>query len=268
VPADRIEFVAGDTDDSPDAPGTFASRGATMGGNAACRAGDALVQRARKLAAVLRGVSEADVFWRNGVLIDCNRPDEPLTLEALMREAETRGLATSASLEVTAQFEDTGVGFASACHAAVLEVDRETGAIRVLDYAVTHDCGRVANPLLVDGQIMGGVLQGLGGCLFEAIGYDEAGAPLTRGYMDYVLPTAATAPRFVLRHIETPSPLNPLGMKGAGEAGCSGAVAAIANAVADALGPDVKLPGGSGPFTPMLIRDALRNAQQRGAYAC
>jgi carbon-monoxide dehydrogenase large subunit len=268
VPADDIEFAAGDTHNLPDAPGTFASRGATMGGNAACRAGDAFVRRARELAATLRGVSETDIVWKNGVLIECNRPNEPLTLESLMRLAEARGLAWSGPLDVTAQFDDTGVGFASACHAAVLEVDRGTGAIRVLDYAVTHDCGRVANPLLVDGQIMGGILQGLGGCLFEAIQYDEAGVPLTNGYMDYVLPTAATAPRFILRHIETPSPLNPLGMKGAGEAGCSGAVAAIANAVVDALGPDVKLPAGSGPFTPMLVREALRNAQHRGTVVC
>jgi carbon-monoxide dehydrogenase large subunit len=268
VPAETIEFAAGDTDDTPDAPGTFASRGATMGGNAACRVGDILVERVRKLAAMLRGVSEVDIVWKSGVLIECNSQNEPLTLDSLLRQAEANGLVSSGPLDVTAQFDDTGVGFASACHAAVLEVDRDTGVIRVVDYAVTHDCGRVANPLLVDGQIMGGVLQGLGSCLFEAIGYDEAGVPRTNGYMDYVLPTAATTPRFVLRHIETPSPLNPLGMKGAGEAGCSGAVAAIANAVADALGPEVKLPGGSGPYTPMLILEALRKARRGEAGEC
>jgi CO/xanthine dehydrogenase Mo-binding subunit len=341
VPADTIEFVAGDTDESPDAPGTFASRGATMGGNAACRAGDAFIREACRLAARLRGVSEADVVWKDGALIERGGTSEPLTLKALWAEArglvssgalgvesrglgssgplgvEARGLASSGRLgaeatglarggpvgaeatglarggpvgaeaaglapsgplsaeaiglgsggplEVSVEFQDTGVGFASACHAAVLEVDRATGAIGVIDYAVTHDCGRVANPLLVDGQIMGGVLQGLGGCLFEELRYDEAGMPLTHGYMDYVLPTAATAPRFILRHIETLSPLNPLGMKGAGEAGCSGAVAAIANALADALGPDIKLPCGSGPFTPELVLEALRKAQRGGA---
>jgi carbon-monoxide dehydrogenase large subunit len=268
VPAEQIEFIAGDTDDSPDAPGTFASRGATMGGNAACRAGDVFVRQARKLAAELRGASVEDIAWRNGVLIESNRPYEPITLGSLMKEAEAQGLPSKGQLDVTAQFDDSGVGFASACHAAVLEIDKGTGAIRVLDYAVTHDCGRVANPLLVDGQIMGGVVQGLGGCLFEAIRYDETGAPLTKGYMDYVLPTAATAPRFILRHIETPSPLNPLGMKGAGEAGCSGAVGAIVTAIADALGSGVRLPEGSGPFTPAMIREILRNTQQKGASAC
>jgi carbon-monoxide dehydrogenase large subunit len=141
----------------------------------------------------------------------------------------------------------------------VVEVDVVTGVVRVLDYAVTHDCGRLANPLLVDGQIMGGVIQGLGSCLYEAIRYSDAGLPLTQGYMDYVVPTAATAPRFILRHLETPSPLNPLGMKGAGEAGCTGAAAAIVNAIADALGPSAAL-AGSGPFTPAVIRDLLRGA--------
>jgi carbon-monoxide dehydrogenase large subunit len=268
IPAEQIEFVAGDTDDSPDAPGTFASRGATMGGNAACRAGDVFVRQARKLAAELRGVGVDDIVWKDGVLFEQSRPHEQITLKALLTQAALRSSAANGQFDVMAQFEDSGVAFASACHAAVLEVDLGTGGTRVLDYAVTHDCGRVANPLLVDGQIMGGVLQGIGGCLFEEIRYDESGAPLTKGYMDYVLPTAATAPRFILRHIETPSPLNPLGMKGAGEAGCSGAVGAIATAIADALGPDVKLPGGSGPFTPSFIREILRNAQQKDAPAC
>lgn len=115
---------------------------------------------------------------------------------------------------------------------------------------------------------MGGVLQGLGGCLFEALQFDGEGVPITKGYMDYVLPTAATAPRFILHHIETPSPLNPLGMKGAGEAGCSGAAAAIFNAIADALGPGVAIPAGSGPFTPALVRELLRAAQREDSRAC
>ena len=253
VGPDAIEVRMGDTDEAPDAPGTFASRGATMGGNAACRAGDIFIRQACQRAAELRAVPVADIAWQGGVLIDRTRPGEPLALVDLAR---------AGGLEARASYDDDAVSWASACHAAVVEVDRATGLVRVLDYAVTHDCGRVANPLLVDGQVMGGALQGLGQCLFEAIRYDSAGTPLSKGYMDYVLPTAATAPRFILRHIETPSPLNPLGMKGAGEAGCSGAVAAIANAVADAVGPTVPLPNGSGPFTPDCVRSILRSAGQ------
>ncbi len=260
VPADIIDVVAGDTDHAPDAPGTFASRGATMGGNAACQAGSAFIVEARKLAAEIRGTTPEHIDWEDGMLIERAGRNEPLTLAALLRQAEARGLAPTARLNVAARFADTPVSFASACHAAVVSVDRGTGVIQVLDYAVTHDCGRIANPLLVDGQIMGGVLQGLGGCLFEALEYSDAGLPLSQTYLDYVLPTAATAPRFILRHIETPSPLNPLGMKGAGEAGCSGAAAAIVNAIADALGPAIRVPGGSGPFTPAVVRDLCRTA--------
>jgi carbon-monoxide dehydrogenase large subunit len=266
-PADMIEVLAGDTDDSPHAPGTFASRGATMGGNAACRAGDAFIRAARGLAAELRGVPVDDITWKHGAL-QLRGTSSALTLQSLSSEAEARGLDPARRLDVTARFEDTGMGYASACHAAIVSVDRGTGVVRVLDYAVTHDCGRVANPLLVDGQIMGGVVQGLGACLFEALEYAASGLPMSQTYMDYVLPTAATAPRFILRHIETPSPLNPLGMKGAGEAGCSGAAAAIVNAIADALGPQVRLPGGSGPFTPAVVRDLLRNASSEDSSAC
>jgi aerobic carbon-monoxide dehydrogenase large subunit len=265
VPLDLIVVATGDTDDSPDAPGTFASRGATMGGNAACRAGDVFIRQARQLAADLYGSRLEDIVWNAGVLIDRTKPNDPVTLASLMQRAAASSIAPMRALEAMARYNDDAVSWSSACHAAVVAVDRATGVIRVVDYAVTHDCGRVANPMLVDGQIVGGVIQGLGQCLFEANRYDEAGAPLSKGYMDYVLPTAATAPRFILRHIETPSPLNPLGMKGAGEAGCSGAVAAIANAIADALGPQVAIPGGSGPFTPDCVREILRSAREEGA---
>jgi len=262
VALESIEVLTGDTDHSPDAPGTFGSRGATMGGNAACRAGDAFIRRACRLAAELLGARPEDMIWKEGVLIDRTRPEAPVTLAALMSQAEASGMEPIRRLDATARYNDDAVSCASACHAAVVQVDRATGVVGVLEYAVTHDCGRVVNPLLVDGQIMGGVLQGLGQCLFEAIMYDQDGLPLSKGYMDYVLPTAATAPRFILRHIETPSPLNPLGMKGAGEAGCSGALAAIANAIADAIGPQATLPNGSGPFTPECVREVLRGARE------
>jgi carbon-monoxide dehydrogenase large subunit len=261
VAIESIDVLTGDTDDSPDSPGTFASRGATMGGNAACRAGDDFIHRACRLAAELRGTCAEDIAWQDGVLVDRARLGESLTLAALMQQAQAAGVVPAGGLDAAARYNDDAVSWSSACHAAVVEVDRGTGLVRVVDYAVTHDCGRVANPLLVDGQIMGGAMQGLGQCLFEEIRYDQAGLPLSKGYMDYVLPTAAAAPRFNLHHIETPSPLNPLGMKGAGEAGCSGAVAAISNAIANALGPQTTVPNGSGPFTPDLVHRILQRAQ-------
>jgi carbon-monoxide dehydrogenase large subunit len=254
VQPDTIRILTGDTDDQPDAPGTFASRGATMGGNAACLAGDALVLAARHAMARLRGVAVEQITWENGALAQSGGPNEPVTLHDLAARTGP------GALDVRASFADNGNAWSNGCHAALVEIDRATGVIRVLDYAVTHDCGRVANPLLVDGQIMGGVMQGLGATLFEALHFDTDGTPITQGFWEYILPTAATAPCFTLRHLQTPSPLNPLGMKGAGEAGCTGAAAAIVNAIADALAPfDIPIRG-SGPFTPETCFTLLRNA--------
>jgi len=254
--ADRVEVLGGDTDDSPDAPGTFASRGATMGGNAACLAADALMLAARTAVARLRGVSLEAIVWEEGVLKQLDSASDPLSLCDLV------AIVGPAVLDVHATFADPGVAYANGCHAAVVEVDRGTGIIRVLDYAVAHDCGRVANPLLVDGQIMGGVVQGLGSALFESLVFDQAGEPLVKGLWEYILPTAAVAPKFILRHLETPSPLNPLGMKGAGEAGFTGALGAIVNGIADALSDLGVEPSGSGPFTPAHVLELLSSPQK------
>jgi carbon-monoxide dehydrogenase large subunit len=264
LPEPLIVFRGGDTDDAPDAPGTFASRGATMGSAAACAAGSRLVEQARRLLAELRNVALENIVWTQGALLDRCGTAPPISLEELGTLAHAAGIDATRRLDATAEFEGTGDAHASGCHAAVVAVDLATGIVLVVDYAVTHDCGRVANPLLVDGQIMGGVVQGLGAALFEELVYDAAGVPLVRGFGDYVLPTAATVPNFMLRHIETPSPLNPLGMKGAGEAGCTGAAAAIVNAIADALAPFGVAPVGAGPFSPSHIRTLLR----KGLSAC
>ncbi|MDB6082730.1 MAG: Xanthine dehydrogenase, molybdenum binding subunit apoprotein [Gammaproteobacteria bacterium] len=268
LPEEAIVFRAGDTDDAPDAPGTFASRGATMGGNAACAAGTAFVHKARTLLAELRGVSVENIVWEQGLLIERGGANAPITLQTLSHLALPAGIDAVERLDAHALFEDAGMSYASGCHAAVITIDLATGIVRVLDYAVTHDCGRLANPLLVDGQIMGGVVQGLGAALFEELLYDADGLPRARGFGEYVLPTAATAPRFVLRHIETPSPLNPLGMKGAGEAGCTGATAAIVNAVADALAPFGAAPAGCGPFSPAHVRELSRNLEPQEFSPC
>jgi carbon-monoxide dehydrogenase large subunit len=268
LPEDAILFRGGDTDEAPDAPGTFASRGAMMGGNAACAAGTAFVLQARRLLAELRGVALEHIVWEKGLLIPRDAPEEPVTLPRLCQLAACAGIVAAQRLDAVAVFEYAGTAHASGCHAAVIAVDVATGIIRVLDYAVTHDCGRVANPLLVDGQIMGGVVQGLGAALFEALRYDSDGLPLARGFGEYLLPTAATVPHFELRHLETPSPRNPLGMKGAGEAGCTGAAAAIVNAIADALGSFGVVPAGCGPFSPAHVRELLRHATPQETSPC
>jgi CO/xanthine dehydrogenase Mo-binding subunit len=140
-------------------------------------------------------------------------------------------------LEATHYFQAPRATFASGAHAAVVEVDRETGRVAVLDYAVASDAGRLINPLIVEGQLHGGVAQGVGGALYEALLYDEQGQPLTQSWLEYTIPTAEQIPPIRIAHVVTPSPLNALGVKGVGEAGSMAPPAAIAAAVEDALRP-------------------------------
>jgi carbon-monoxide dehydrogenase large subunit len=149
------------------------------------------------------------------------------------------------------------VTYASAVHVAVVEVDPETGRVRILRYVVAHDCGRVVNPMLVEGQIHGGVAQGIGGGLAEEIAYDEAGQLLTGSLMDYALPRADELPFIETVHLEHPSPRNPLEVKGVGEGGAISPPAALANAIEDALAPfGVRV--SEGPVTPARIVALLR----------
>jgi carbon-monoxide dehydrogenase large subunit len=141
----------------------------------------------------------------------------------------------SPDFEATAYHHVPTVTFASAVHVAQVEVDAGTGTVRLVRYVVAHDCGKVVNPLIVDGQVHGGVAQGVGGALFEEMVYDEQGQLLTGTLMDYLVPTATDLPTIETVHLEFPSPRNPLGMKGLGEGGAISPPAAIANAIDDAL---------------------------------
>jgi carbon-monoxide dehydrogenase large subunit len=139
------------------------------------------------------------------------------------------------SLEARHYYENDEPPFAYGVHAVVVEVDAETGAVKVVRYLVVSDSGRLINPMLAEGQIAGGVAQGLGGALFEHLAYDDHGQLLASSLLDYALPTARDVPNIEMIHLEIPTPLNPLGVKGLGEGGAVGAHAAVANAVADAL---------------------------------
>jgi carbon-monoxide dehydrogenase large subunit len=224
--------------------GTYASRGAAVTGAAV--ADGAAKLKALAIAAVAGrfGVSADTLGWGDGGVTGLPGRNAPLGLAEI---------AQWQPLSVTGEFRVPASSFASACHAAVLSVDVETGVVEVLDYAVAHDCGRVLNPQGVDDQIMGGVMQGIGATLFEEIAYDDGGLPRTRGYMDYTIPVAANVPRFHLRHIETPSPLNPLGMKGAGEGGFVGVPAALVSGIEDALAEFHLVLTDDGPYTPSRV---------------
>jgi carbon-monoxide dehydrogenase large subunit len=142
-----------------------------------------------------------------------------------------------AGLDASAYFTPKRGGYASGVHLCVVDVDPDTGRVDIVRYVVGHDCGTIVNPLLVEGQVYGGVAHGVSNALYEEAIYDAQGQPLTTSYLDYVLPSACEVPRIEIVHLVTPSPLNPLGVKGAGEAGTIGAPAAISGAIEDALRP-------------------------------
>jgi aerobic carbon-monoxide dehydrogenase large subunit len=166
-------------------------------------------------------------------------------------------------LEATFYFVPPTVTWANAAHVAVIEVDIETGTIKLLDYSVAHDAGRLINPLLVDGQVHGGVAQGIGAALYEELAYDPNGQLLSGSFMNYLLPGSMEVPKIKTVHLESPSPLNPLGVKGLGEGGAIAPPAAIANALADAL-----LPFTAGvdeiPLTPERVLEILARGRLCG----
>jgi carbon-monoxide dehydrogenase large subunit len=239
IDLDRIRVVAGDTARIPYGIGTYASRAAVMAGNAAAMAAGRVRRRAMELAAHRFEVSVDDVEWREGAGYVRGVADRRLSLaelaQAAMPGAGQRPSDMEPSLEARHYFESDEPPFAYGVHAVVVEVDAETGQILVKKYVVVSDSGRLINPMLAEGQIAGGVAQGLGGALLEQLAYDEQGQLLASSLLDYALPTARDMPNIDMLHLEIPSPLNPLGVKGLGEGGAVGAHAAVANAVADAL---------------------------------
>jgi carbon-monoxide dehydrogenase large subunit len=231
-----VQVRHGDTAIIPFGVGTYASRNAVVAGSAAFLAARAVAAKARRLAAHLLEALETDLELAGGMVRVAGAPDRHVSLGDLATAAAP-GPALPAGiepgLEATHYFPAPRPTFAGGAHVAVVSVDRDTGAIDVLDYAAVSDAGRLINPLIVEGQIHGAVAQGVGGALYEELAYDEHGQPL----LEYALPTAAQVPAVRIAHVVTPSPLNPLGVKGVGECGLSAPAPALAAAVEDALRP-------------------------------
>ena len=264
VPVESISVVSGDTAVVPYGGGTWASRGMPIGGSATLLAGRALRDRVRRVAAALLEAHEDDLELYQGRVRVRGAPDRALTLGQLattvyFRSNELRGVEPS--LEATVHYTNPGAWtFTNGAHLAVVEVDRETGRIRVVKYVAVDDCGRLVNPALVDGQVRGGVAQGIGAALAEHCVYDAQGQLVTTTLMDYAVPTAADLPPIEVHHLETPAPGIAGGYKGAGEGGTAGAPAAILNAVNDALAPfGVMLT--EQPLTPERVLRALGRAR-------
>jgi aerobic carbon-monoxide dehydrogenase large subunit len=242
VSLDAVSLLPVDTAATLPGSGTFGSRGAVALGGSVAAAADVLRERIVRLAAHLLEASAADVVLADGRASVRGVPGSGVDLAEIARRAaaapgDGRPDRPESGLEVAIPFDPPGPTFSGAVHLAVVEVDRETGRVRILRYALIEDCGPLINPLLVEGQIHGAVAQGIGEALFEELAHDEAGQLLTATLMDYALPTAADVPVIEIGHLETPSPLTPGGVKGMGEGGTIGAPAAVANAVADAVRP-------------------------------
>ena len=240
VPLDWVTVIGGDTDRIPFGIGTFASRSAVLAGNAVAAAARKVREKVVEAAAKLLEARPDDLEIDEGRVFVRGVPSSALPFARVIQASFPTYAAPGVvepTFEATVYHHVPTVTYASAVHVAQVEVDPQTGAVTLLRYVVAHDCGHVINPMIVDGQIHGGVAQGVGGALFEEMIYDEAGQLLTSTFMEYHIPTAAELPPIETVHLEFPSPRNPLGIKGLGEGGAISPPAAIANAIEDALAP-------------------------------
>ena len=244
--------------------GTMASRSTVTASAAMHVASSRLRDKAFSIAAHLLECAPADLELREGGVGVVGVPGAQITLAQVAQAARpgwetTRPPGVEAGLEEICYWQPETVTWSYAVHVAIVEVDRETGRVAIDNYAVAHDCGVVVNPMLVEGQVMGGAAQGLGGILSEAIVYDADGQLLSGSLMDYALPTAGDIPPMTIVHQSSPSPLNPLGVKGVGEGGAVAPPATIANAVCDALAP-FGVEANSTPIKPEQLVRAIRAA--------
>ncbi len=275
-----VEVISGDTRRFAWGVGTFASRGAVTAGNAMHVAARAVAEKAKKIAADHLEAAPEDLELVGGSVRVKGSPDRAIPLAAVAvlsnpvryafgggTEAATQFAARARpgpplregeepGLEATGYYSPPGSTWASGCHAAYVRVDPKTFRLEILKYVVVHDCGRVINPLVLQGQIEGGVAQGIGGAFYERLAYDSDGQLRNASFMEFLMPYATEIPDIEIDHIETPSPLNPLGVKGAGEAGVIPVGAVLASAIEDALG----VPVTEMPQSPVKLFEAFSNS--------
>jgi carbon-monoxide dehydrogenase large subunit len=252
VAFEDVTVIHGDTDLVRNGVGTYASRSAAIGGSAVRKATITVREKALWLAEHMLEADREDLRIEDGRVVVAGAPQSALTLGELAAAAAPGSPLPEGmthDLEATEYFDVPGIAFAYATHVAVVEVDVRTGVVTPLRYHVVHDSGTLINPLLVDGQVQGGVVQGLGGTLLEELLYDETGQPLNASFVDYLLPAIGNVPDIEVAHMETPTPLNPLGMKGAGEGGAVASPAALVNAIEDAVA-DLGVALRATPVTP------------------
>lgn len=259
-----VEVVTGDTDQFYWGAGTFASRGSVVAGNAVNEAAKDVRRKILRLVSDRLEVSEGDLELVNGEVRVKGVPQSAISLGELAQEANPlRGAVkpgTEPGLEATNYFGPERGATASGVHAMIIEVDPDTMLIDIQKYVVVHDCGNVINPLILDGQIHGGVAQGIGNAFYEQLVFDDNGQLLNASFMDFLLPTALDVPSIDVGHEVTPSPLNPMGTKGAGEAGAIPVGALFAQALEDAL-VDKKIEILNIPLSPSILWEIVQEAE-------
>jgi CO/xanthine dehydrogenase Mo-binding subunit len=278
VKVSDVEVTGGDTRRFPWGVGTFASRGAVTAGNAMAVTARMVADKAKRIAGEHLEADVADLELVGGQVRVKGSPQRTIPLAAVAvlanpvryafgggTEAATQFAAKSRpgpplpdgehpGLEATGYFSPSGSAWAGGCHAAYVRVDPKTFKLEILKYVVVHDCGRVINPLVVQGQIEGGVAQGIGGAFYERLAYDSDGQLRNASLMEFLIPYATEIPPIEIDHMETPSPLNPLGVKGAGEAGVIPVGAVLASAIEEAVG----VPISEMPLSPLKLFELSR----------
>jgi carbon-monoxide dehydrogenase large subunit len=263
---DDITVVTADTAATSLGVGSFAARTAVNAGSSVHLAAKETAGKIKAFAADMMEVSENDIVLENGIArvagSDLKRSFREVAAKAVGMPGFSMAGGPAPGLEATSHFTPDQSTYSNGTHVAEVEVDIETGEVKILRYVVMHDCGHVINPMVVEGQVVGGVIHGVGNAFFEHMLYDAQAQPLSTHFGDYMLPLATDSPNVEVSHMETPSPLNPLGLKGAGEGGTIPAIATLISAVEDALAPfGVQI--SEAPITPQRIVALLREAAKR-----
>ena len=262
VKVENVRVITGDTAVTPYGGGTWASRGAGIGGEAVLQAGKVLRSHILDVAAAILKVDVATIDLVNGVVLDKLTRTEQMPISEVGRVAyfrpDTLPMDFQSELTVTRHYtpREYGFTFTNGIQASYVEVDTETGFVKLLKHWCVEDCGTVINPMLVDEQIRGGIVQGIGGAMFEECIYSEEGQLLNGSMADYLVPMAGEMPDMIIAHVQTPTKTSELGAKGAGEAGTAGAPGAVMNAINDALAP-LNANVSVQPFTPQRVLAAL-----------
>ena len=267
IDPENVTILHGDTDQGAWGWDTYGSRSLAVGGEALARAARKVQDKAKRICAAMLEAAPEDIELADGKFQVRGSPDKAMTMAEISGAAHIPPQELPADiepgLEESSFYDPENFVFPFGAHACVVEVDAETGKVEVVRYVAVDDCGPAINPMLVDGQVHGGIVHAIGQALYEQVVYDEEGQLVTGTFVDYALPTAAELPSFETDRTETPSPVNSLGVKGVGEAGTIAATPAVASAVLDALAPfgvkELDM-----PFTPMRVWEAIQAASGAG----